>query len=81
MSRNQATKNCPKCKATAKCHQLAQRCLCGGWYECPNCAERRHELRLLAKLAAKKPMFFNPLEAFAAETLRDRILAEIEAAT
>jgi hypothetical protein len=29
----------------------------------------------LAKLAAKTPQFFNPLEAAAAEFLRDRILA------
>lgn len=30
--------------------------------------------RTLAKLAAKGPCFYNPLEAFAAETLRDNIL-------
>lgn len=31
-------------------------------------------LVLLAKLAAKTPQFFNPMEAWAAETLRDEIL-------
>lgn len=30
---------------------------------------------MLAKLAAKEPMFYNPLEAFAAERVRDKILA------
>lgn len=31
----------------------------------------------LAKLAAKGPAFFNPLEAMAAEEVRDRILASM----
>jgi hypothetical protein len=34
------------------------------------------ELKLLAKLAAKGPAFFNPLEAMAAEQLRDRVLRQ-----
>jgi hypothetical protein len=34
------------------------------------------ERLLLANLAAGTPQFFNPLEAMAAETLRDTILAE-----
>lgn len=42
-------------------------------------AERIGELEshvlLLAKLSADEPQFFNPLEAMAAATLRDRILA------
>jgi hypothetical protein len=33
----------------------------------------------LAKLAADSPQFFNPLVAFAAQELRDRVLAEAEA--
>ena len=33
-----------------------------------------NERKALAKLAAKGPCFFNPLEAFAAETIRDEIL-------
>ncbi len=33
------------------------------------------ERQLLAKLAATGPAFFNPLEAFAAQKLRDSILA------
>ncbi len=32
------------------------------------------ERRILAKLAAEGPAFFNPLDAFAAKTLRDKIL-------
>jgi hypothetical protein len=35
------------------------------------------EVNMLAKLAAKGPAFFNPLEAMAAEQLRDRILREL----
>jgi hypothetical protein len=34
------------------------------------------ERLLLAKLAARTPQFFSPLEAMAAETLRDTILAK-----
>jgi hypothetical protein len=34
----------------------------------------RRERLVLAKLAAKKPQFFDPLEALAAEALRDQIL-------
>lgn len=34
------------------------------------------ERLLLAKLAATGPAFFNPLEAFAAEDVRDKILAQ-----
>lgn len=33
--------------------------------------------KLLARLAAKTPQFFNPLEAMAAETVRDRILSTL----
>lgn len=41
------------------------------------CIERLEAERLLlAKLAAKEPQFFNPLEAMDAQRLRDRILAE-----
>ncbi len=36
--------------------------------------ERRREVILLAKLAAKGPAFTNPLEAFAAEHIRDQWL-------
>lgn len=36
----------------------------------------REQRLLLAKLASKKPQFFNPLVAMEAETLRDRILSE-----
>lgn len=32
------------------------------------------ERNVLAKLAAKGPAFFNPLEAMAAEIIRDRVL-------
>lgn len=32
------------------------------------------ERRALAKLAAKEPMFFNPLDVWEAEKVRDRIL-------
>lgn len=35
------------------------------------------KLKSLAKLAAKGPCFFNPLEAFSAEHLRDEILASM----
>lgn len=35
------------------------------------------KLNQLAKLAAKGPTFFNPLEAFAAEDVRDKILASM----
>lgn len=35
----------------------------------------KNERILLAKLAATGPAFFNPLEAFAAEKIRDQILA------
>ena len=34
------------------------------------------EMILLAKLAAKGPAFFNPLEAMEAEQLRDRVLRQ-----
>jgi hypothetical protein len=34
----------------------------------------KQERVLLAKLAAADPMFLNPLEAMAAETLRDQLL-------
>lgn len=34
------------------------------------------ERTMLAKLAAKGPCFFNPLEAMAAERLRDRVLRQ-----
>jgi hypothetical protein len=33
--------------------------------------------KLLAKLASKTPLFYNPLEAMAAETLRDDILSRM----
>lgn len=32
------------------------------------------ERRMLAKLAARTPQFFNPLEAMEAEKIRDRLL-------
>jgi hypothetical protein len=35
----------------------------------------RRERKLLAMLAAKGPCFYNPLDAFEAENIRDRILA------
>lgn len=35
------------------------------------------ERRMLACLAAKGPAFFNPLAAFSAENLRDRILQSL----
>ncbi len=35
------------------------------------------ERNLLAKLAAKGPAFYNPLDVYAAEQLRDRILAQV----
>lgn len=35
------------------------------------------ERKMLAKLAAKGPTFFNPLEAFAAEDVRDKLLAKM----
>jgi hypothetical protein len=34
----------------------------------------KSERQVLAKLAAKGPCFYNPLDAWAAETLRDEIL-------
>lgn len=37
-------------------------------------SRRSNEIVALAKLAATGPAFFNPLEAFAAEAIRDRIL-------
>lgn len=38
------------------------------------CARKTDELHLLAKLAATGPAFFNPLEAAAAEKIRDALL-------
>ena len=38
--------------------------------------ELRRERHLMAMLAADEPMFFNPLVAWDAQALRDRILAE-----
>lgn len=38
------------------------------------CCRKDAEKQLLAKLAATGPAFFNPLEAAAAEMLRDEIL-------
>ncbi len=35
-----------------------------------------YERRMLAKLAAKTPQFFNPMDAWQAESIRDRILPE-----
>jgi len=35
----------------------------------------KRERLVLAKLASKTPQFYNPLVAFEAEALRDRILA------
>jgi len=46
------------------------------WYE-EHSRELKAQRNLMAKLAAKEPQFFNPLEAMAAETLRDKILATI----
>lgn len=37
-------------------------------------ADLKEQRQQLAKLAAKTPMFFNPLDAIAAETLRDQVL-------
>lgn len=37
----------------------------------------RAQRAALAKLAAKGPTFFNPLEVFAAEALRDQILKDL----
>lgn len=39
----------------------------------------RAELLAVARLAADTPQFFNPLEGFAAQKIRDRVLAEDEA--
>jgi hypothetical protein len=54
------------------------------WYE-DQCTELKlsikrlnQEADILAKLAAKGPCSFNPLEAFAAEELRDRRLAAMD---
>lgn len=40
----------------------------------------RQERNVMARLAAKKPQFFNPLEVAAAEKLRDDILRTIPGA-
>lgn len=42
------------------------------------CNRLERQKVLLAKLAAKQPMFWNPLEASAAEQLRDEILAKLK---
>lgn len=45
--------------------------------QCNEVIERFDKERtLLAKLAATGPAFFNPLEAMAAQNVRDRILAQ-----
>jgi len=36
----------------------------------------RSQALLMAKLAAKGPVFYSPLEAMEAETLRDKLLAQ-----
>lgn len=41
---------------------------------CEAIRKLRADRLTLAKLAARTPMFFNPLDAFAAETLRDKLL-------
>lgn len=42
------------------------------------CTRMERQKILLAKLASKEPQFFNPLEAMAAETVRDEILAKLK---
>lgn len=37
----------------------------------------RRELLILAKLSAKGPCFFNPLDAWEAESIRDKILRQV----
>ena len=34
----------------------------------------RHELLMVAKVAADEPMFFNPMQAGIAKSIRDRVL-------
>ncbi len=40
--------------------------------------ENNYKMLILAKLAADKPMFFNPLHVVAAKTIRDNILKSAE---
>ena len=71
---SKSVKHCPKCGPVAKRHHNARKCFCGEFFECPNCQQWRKVALQLAMLAAKKPLFFNPLEAFEAENVRDGIL-------
>lgn len=42
------------------------------------CTRMDRQIALLAKLSATGPAFFNPLEAMAAETLRDEVLTKLK---
>lgn len=43
------------------------------WYE-QHCRNNDAAILMLAKLSSKAPMFFNPIEAMAAEAVRDTVL-------
>jgi hypothetical protein len=77
MSHRDVAKFCPKCNVVVQRHPNAVKCrVCGESYQCTNCVATRRHMLLLAKLACKKAMFCNPLEAMAAETLRDDLLRQ-----
>ncbi len=62
--------------------QTYVRCLIKQRSELTALLERYHSDRLmLAKLASKTPQFFNPLEAMAAETLRDQVIGRPDSST
>ena len=77
MSKSDVLKWCPHCNREKQRHYNARKCSCGASYECLNCRNWQRTAVLLAKLAADKPMFFNPLEVWEAQTLRDAILKQV----
>ena len=77
LSRNLRVKRCSACGHEELVHALKRTSTCcQALYDCPGCAMLRKKLLPLAMLAAETPIFFNPLDVYAAKELRDQVLRQ-----